>query len=237
MYRIIDEHNDFLVVSKHRSVCVHSEPSEEGLLVRLRADLDLDSIYPVHRLDKVTSGLLICAKTQTAASELSQLFQERKIDKYYLALSHQKPKKKQGLIKGDMTRARRGAWKLCQTMDNPAVTQFFSYSLRMGALRLYLLKPRTGKTHQLRVALKSIGAPIIGDRLYGSSLPIPTGILLHAFALCFKYQGKQYQYLDRPQGWSDIELSGDEKDDLDVILETQIQELDRPWEQPWPVIK
>lgn len=246
MYTLIAEHDDFLVVRKHAGVCVHSEPDEIGLVVQLKNDLALAQLLPVHRLDKVTSGLLLCAKTSAAASELSQLFQRRQVDKYYLAISDQKPKKKQGLIAGDMANSRRGAWKLCHTKDNPAVTQFFSYGMGNGQ-RLFLLKPKTGKTHQLRVALKSIGSPIIGDRLYGHPLSMPVGIYLHAFSLSFTYQGKDYRYVDPPVHWY---LSETEKTLLTnaftgVVLDdvakceafsVLVDSISRPWELPWPTV-
>jgi len=147
---------------------VHTEGDELGLIARLKKDFRSDDIFPVHRLDKVTSGLLVCAKTAAAASELSQL--------------------------------RRGAWKLCHTKNNPAITQFFSYGLG-GGKRLFLLKPKTGKTHQLRVALKSLGSPIIGDRLYAHPTSLPLGIYLHAYSLSFTYQGEKYRYTVEPDTW------------------------------------
>ena len=77
----------------------------------------------------------------------SDFFSEHHIQKTYLALSNQKPKKKQGLIVGDMQKARNGAWKLCQSKENPAITRFESVSCEPN-LRLFILKPQTGKTHQ-----------------------------------------------------------------------------------------
>ncbi len=201
---------------------MHTEDGELGLIAHLKKDLCCDNIFPVHRLDKVTSGLLICAKTSAAASELSQLFQQRKIEKYYLAISDLKPKKKQGAIVGDMEKGRRGAWKLCHTKANPAITQFFSYHLGAGK-RLFLLKPKTGKTHQLRVALKSLGSPIIGDRLYAHPQVLPLGIYLHAYSLSFTYQNTDYQYTVEPSDWGLEALEGDLRD-----------KIKQPWRMPWP---
>ena len=103
-----------------------------------------------------------------------------------MALSNQKPKKKQGLIIGDMKKARDGAWKLCQTKDNPAITRFESVSCEPN-LRLFILKPQTGKTHQLRVAMKSLGSPILGDGLYGKNTEEIDRTYLHAAQLEFDY--------------------------------------------------
>jgi tRNA pseudouridine32 synthase/23S rRNA pseudouridine746 synthase len=178
MYHLIDENEDFLVVNKQPEVSIHDEDNaveassknNKGLIKQLRIDFNNNAIAPVHRLDKPTSGLLICSKNSHAASVLSQAFQNRQVEKYYLAISQHKPSKKQGLITGDMLRTRNGSWKLSKAKTNPAVTQFFSYSLNSinnSHGRLFVLKPHTGKTHQLRVALKTIDATILGDRRYG----------------------------------------------------------------------
>lgn len=106
---------------------------------------------------------------------MAKAFRERRVHKYYLALSNRKPKKKQGSVIGDMARGRASTWKLLPKgavpPTDPAVTRFWSTSLPevQPGLRLYLLKPETGRTHQLRVAMKSLGAAILGDQLYGSS--------------------------------------------------------------------
>jgi tRNA pseudouridine32 synthase/23S rRNA pseudouridine746 synthase len=227
MYTIVAEQDDFLIVNKHQGACVHSEPEEKGVLVALKEDLALDQVYPVHRLDKVTSGLLLVAKNQAAASELSQLFQHRKIEKYYVAISDHKPAKKQGAVIGDMERSRRSSWKLCRSQKNPAVTRFFSYGLG-GGKRLFLLKPITGKTHQLRVALKSIGSPIMGDRLYGHPDTIDAGIFLHAFFLRFHYQDQEYTYRHIPDHWFDLA-----KPDASVQLALNAA-LQEPASLAWP---
>lgn len=232
MYDVVFEHDDFLVLSKHQGVCVHCEPGQVGLIAQLKQDLQYETLLPVHRLDKVTSGLLMCAKNHDAASTLSQLFQRRQIEKYYLAMSDQKPKKKQGLIQGDMEKSRRGSWKLCHSTVNPAITQFFSYGLGSGQ-RLFVLKPKTGKTHQIRVALKSIGAPIFGDRLYGHPYALALGIYLHAYALKFMYQQKEYVFVDEPKGWKESSL----REGFAESLTQGIAQCDqKPWLLPWPTI-
>jgi tRNA pseudouridine32 synthase/23S rRNA pseudouridine746 synthase len=173
MYRVIENHKDFLLIDKHPGIDFHKGSKPAGLVDILKSDLVIKELYTVHRLDRVTSGLLLFAKTSEAAKDLSRQFRNRQVEKYYLAISDGRPKKKQGLVKGDMERARRGGWKLLRSMQKPAITQFISYSLG-DRLRLFILKPHTGKTHQLRVALKSIGAPVLGDPLYhkkGDSRP------------------------------------------------------------------
>ena len=177
---------------------VKNRKPEKVLLQQISAELTCGPLYLVHRLDKMTSGLLLLARHAQAASILSQQFQQRTVEKYYLALSDQKPRKKQGLIKGDMERSRRGSWKLTTGLRNPAITRFFSCA-PMPGLRLFLLRPLTGKTHQLRVALKSVGAAIIGDtRYHGVSEPSADRGYLHAWGLAFDWQGERQTYLQRP---------------------------------------
>jgi tRNA pseudouridine32 synthase/23S rRNA pseudouridine746 synthase len=221
VYSLIDEQKDFLVLCKQSGVSIHNE-SNEGLIQRLREDFKTANIFPVHRLDKPTSGLLLCAKNTNANRELSTLFQSRNIEKYYLAISDKKPKKKQGLISGDMQRTRDGNWKLCQTRHNPALTQFFSYGI--NGQRLFILKPLTGKTHQLRVALKSIGAPIAGDIRYGSAMSTAERLYLHAYCLRFYYEGCFNTYVNFPD---DSVFSSS----LSGLSEPNLQQ---PWCLPWP---
>lgn len=195
MFQILAQEDDFIVVSKDAGINFHTEDGVTGLLVEVEKAIG-KKLFGVHRLDKMTSGLILFATSQTAAAELSEMFRERQVEKYYLAISDQKPRKKQGLIKGDMAKSRRGTYKLMKTNDNPAATQFFSYSLRPG-LRLYVIKPTTGKTHQIRVALKSVGAPSIGDSSYGGTKS-DRGYL-HAYQLDFIYQEKIYHYQVAPR--------------------------------------
>jgi len=236
MFKIITQTDDFVVISKDADVNFHDEGEHgAGLFSQVKSYLQeqfaIKDLYPIHRLDKMTSGLLIFAKHHDSAKIFGKLFQAHKIDKYYLAISDKKPTKKQGLIKGDMSKSRRGMFKLLRTMDNPAITQFFSYAIG-NKQRLYLLKPHSGKTHQLRVALSSIGAPIIGDPLYypkdmsnsRTSLTIDRGYL-HAYALRFEFLGRRYEYVLSP---SEGEFY------LTPVTKENILALKKPWQLSWP---
>ncbi|HHF3644435.1 TPA: TIGR01621 family pseudouridine synthase [Haemophilus influenzae] len=183
---VVYQHSDFIIINKSEGISVHKDQEEQGLTELVAKQLNVSQVWLVHRLDKVTSGLLILALNAESAAEFSRLFSEHKIYKTYLALSNQKPKKKQGLIVGDMKKARDGAWKLCQTKENPAITRFESVNCEPN-LRLFILKPQTGKTHQLRVAMKSLGSPILGDGLYGKNTEKIDRTYLHATQLEFDY--------------------------------------------------
>lgn len=184
-------------MNKKAGMNFHSE-EEAGFVVQTAEMLGVP-LYPVHRLDKMTSGLVILAKDPQTAAQFTQMFAERQIEKYYLALSLRKPKKKQGWIKGDMAKSRRGSYKLLSSMDNPAVSQFISASLRPHE-RLFLVKPHTGKTHQIRVALKSLGSPVAGDMRYASAeeAKMEDRGYLHAYALRFVFDGEAFSFVVSP---------------------------------------
>jgi tRNA pseudouridine32 synthase/23S rRNA pseudouridine746 synthase len=195
-YRLVADHADFLLIDKAPGISVHRDDAAVGLVERVAADSGYAQLYLVHRLDRLTSGLLLLAKSAGACAELARGFAERRVDKLYVALSDRRPGKKQGTIRGDMQRARNGAWRLTRSLEDPATTTFVSRSAKPG-LRLFALHPATGKTHQLRVAMKSIGAPILGDTRYGGSAA-DRGYL-HACALRFEYAGTTLQFVEPPR--------------------------------------
>ncbi len=246
MFKIITQTDDFVVVSKNANVNFHDEGEHgQGLFSQVKQFLleqsTITELYPVHRLDKMTSGLILFAKNSASAKVFGELFQAHKVEKYYLALSDKKPTKKQGLIKGDMAKSRRGMFKLMRSMENPAITQFFSYNIG-NKQRLYLLKPHSGKTHQLRVALSSVGAPIIGDSLYYSNAKgnssdssgansgdspdqtIDRGYL-HAYALRFEFSDQQYEFVLPPNEGGFY---------LTPTTKAKLVELKKPWQLNWP---
>jgi 23S rRNA pseudouridine955/2504/2580 synthase len=123
----------------------------------------------VHRIDKDTSGLLIVAKDQISAKKFANYFKERKILKVYLALVSPVPKKESGIINSSLVKSGiEGNQKMIIDDDNGkiSITEYRvlnEVGSRVGLLALY---PKTGRTHQLRVHLESINAPILGDRKY-----------------------------------------------------------------------
>lgn len=186
---------DYWVVNKPAGMSFHAESEEVGFMQWMHQAFPEQVFYPVHRLDRITSGLIILAINKRAAQLFGKMFEQHQMAKFYLAISQKKPKKKQGSIKGGMQQGRRGSWLLNQSNENFAHTQFFSAGIKPG-LRLFLLKPKTGKTHQLRVALKSLGSPILGDVRYGGA-EADRGYL-HAFWLSFIWQGESRSYYFLP---------------------------------------
>jgi len=155
---------------------------------RQHAEETGERLYGVHRLDKVTSGILVLAKDAESASTLSDYFARGEIQKVYFGLSAKKPqKKKQGLVQGGMTRSRNKSWKLVRKpkntpkgpVENFAKTRFFTSGFKVvdnedassldpitNVKTLAMFRPYTGRTHQLRVAAKAMGIPLLGDPIY-----------------------------------------------------------------------
>ncbi|MDC7234866.1 MAG: pseudouridine synthase [Spirochaetales bacterium] len=215
MISIIRDEEDFLVCEKEEGLDFHNSGEGDGFFSRLKSQYAAENpgvrLYPVHRLDKVTSGLILAAKSTEAASALGDLLASGGMEKVYVALSDKKPRKKQGWVVGDMQRSRRGQWILTRGKENPARSYFFSSSLKPG-LRLFFVRIYTGKTHQIRVALKSMGSPVLGDPLYYASGPEADRCYLHAWTLKFSWKGQYFDLESRPcRGalFEDLNLSGE----------------------------
>lgn len=219
MYDIIDNNSFFLLINKHPGCSFHNEKSGEGLFSRLKADFASDTLFPVHRLDRITSGLLIAAKDKKTATVLSGMFAEGQVSKYYLALSEKRPRKMKGIVEGDMKKGRRGSWRLTRSVENPAKTCYTARSIGEGRC-LFLIRPKTGKTHQIRAALKSLGAPVSGDPLYASSSGADRAYL-HAYALKFTLGQVTYEYVCPPAQGSYFQ---------EECFVNALEKLKHPWE-------
>lgn len=224
MYKVVENQPDFLLINKDSGVDFHKGEGEIGLPAMLREREGIAELFPVHRLDKMTSGLLLFAKNRETAKELAAQFAKGEVQKCYLAISDRRPKKKQGVVVGDMAKSRRGSWKLLRSKENPARTRFISMALSEG-LRLFILKPLTGKTHQLRVALKSVGAPALGDPLYHPEEykkgQLPDRGYLHAYYLSFKLGLEPHEFVCLPDTGKHF---------LRLEFLSLVSKLERPWD-------
>ncbi len=199
---ILYEDNDCLVIDKPAGVLTHSKGAfnpEATVSTFIRPhtqDLDTDRGGIVHRLDRVTSGVIICAKTPTAMSWLQKQFSERKAKKTYVAVVQGSPNPSEAII--DMPIERNP--KKPQTFrvgvnGKPAKTQYHTLKTT-PELSLIELRPETGRTHQLRVHMAYMGCPILGDELYGGKPAKRT--YLHAHKLDITLPNKQHKVFTSP---------------------------------------
>lgn len=198
VFTLLYQDQDMVVIDKLTAMDFHDHHGARGLFHLVEAALGC-KLYPVHRLDAATTGLMIFACNTQSAARLGALFFEGKIGKHYLAISHKRPKKKQGWVIGDMQKSRNGNYKLLPSRQNPAKTHFVSQSFYIDEpppWRLFLLRAYTGKTHQLRVALKAMGAPITGDTRYGGKTA--ERLYLHAYTLDFELNGTRHHFCQPP---------------------------------------
>jgi len=148
----------------------------------------------VHRLDKDTSGVIIAAWDEEAHAFLSEQFRERKVRKSYAALVYGRPKETTGCINTRITRSRRNR-KIFTTSEKEGRVSVTYYKLirSYGDFSLLLLRPKTGRTHQIRVHLKYLGNPVIGDPLYGreDSMFKKATLMLHAKKLSIVLPGHE----------------------------------------------
>ena len=194
---ILYEDSDLAVVIKPRGMVVHPAAGHpDGTLVNaLLANLDSlggigGELRPgiVHRLDKETSGLMLVAKNDETQEALSRMLKDREIEKHYRALAEGKFKEPEGEIDVPIDRSKKDRKKMAVDPEGrPALTRWKVLAEGHGCtlLDVHIL---TGRTHQIRVHLKSIGHPVCGDELYGNGrgVKVPC-LMLHAYSLAFEH--------------------------------------------------
>ncbi|MCW9016026.1 MAG: hypothetical protein OQJ89_03615, partial [Kangiellaceae bacterium] len=124
-------------------------------------------------------------------------------------------RKKQGKIVGDIVKSRGGSYKLLKIKTNPSVTRFKSYGMT-GGKRLFVLAPITGKTHQLRVVMKSIGSPILGDSRYRGNES--DRAYLHAYQIEFTLRDEAFKFNVLPSQGEDFQNLELERSKIESII-------------------
>ena len=140
---------------------------QQSVVVRLRDELGLPELSPVHRLDRITSGVLMLATERRWRGGYQLLFQNGQVRKTYRALAPWRPDLELPVTVRNHLRKVRGAMQAEVVPDAPANAEtLIELESRDGDLAVYRLTPHTGKTHQLRIHLHGLGIPIVDDPLY-----------------------------------------------------------------------
>ena len=209
---IVFEDDDLLVVNKPSGVLAHARSRywQEASIAsslrhychwpRLRQSAAVDDLRLgiVHRLDRATSGLLVCAKNQFALKNLQSQFEARQVEKSYLgliAIEEALPKK--GLIDKPLGRDLKRPQRFQVTARGKNAQTAFEIIAEGKNVRLLAIKPLTGRTHQIRVHFASLGLPLVGDTLYGGR-PAER-LMLHAHRLAFQHprNGRAMSFIAR----------------------------------------
>ncbi len=180
--KLLYEEEELLICHKPSGLLTDQNIFEEQLERKL---------YLVHRLDKPTSGLILIAKNQEMEQKLKTLFRKREIEKTYIAVVKGAVKKKSGTIRGKLRKISSFSGQFVfVTKGNKGLLAITSWRCLKRNKKYSLLRcrPRTGRTHQLRVHLSEMGHPILGDYQYGKTILVPSKVrylCLHASHLLF----------------------------------------------------
>lgn len=213
---IIFENEDFIVFNKSAGIIVQgAQDNTTSLSLHLAhykqkiGDKSDFEYFHAHRLDKETSGILVVAKNRQTLRDLNQIFREKNIVKKYLTLVLGYFEQKKGQVEAFMRKNELGVKEkmtICSAKEKDAERSLSLYKVLKEYehdkedFSLVEVEIKTGITHQIRVHMKSLGHPVLGDKLYGNSTvnrvyeQILNRQFLHAKYLEFEYKGKKYVF-------------------------------------------
>ena len=187
------ENEDFIAVNKEAGILTIPDRHDDTQVSLYKIlNQKYGKIFIVHRLDRDTSGLILFAKNEATHKYLSQLFEQRNIQKYYLGIVRGSMPEKKGSINEPIAEhpVKKGMMAI-HKKGKPSLTNYEVLE-DYGIYSLVQFEIQSGRTHQIRVHTKSIGHPVVGDEVYGDGKPV----LLSSFKK--KYKLSQNELEERP---------------------------------------
>ncbi len=187
---LIYEDDEILVINKPHGIAVQG-----GSKINKHIDGLLQSSYKslqprlVHRIDKETSGILLVALNRKIADFLSYSFREKKITKYYWAITYGNLSEKSGVIDKRIKRKNSNTY-------TDALTKYTKYMNFNNKLNFMIYKPITGRNHQIRIHSYDLGVPILGDKKYGYNLDDNKKLHLHSKSIEFFHPNGKKMYFE-----------------------------------------
>ena len=227
LFEILFEDGDLLVVNKPAGLVCHPTKGDEysSLISRARLHQAGGTPHLVNRLDRETSGVVVIAKNAAAAGELGKSWEQRTVEKEYLAIVHGWPAADRGSLDGPLGKDETSGVfvKDCVRPDGTAALTEFAVERRFtraeGPFALVRVWPRTGRKHQIRIHLAHAGHPIVGDKMYGGDEDCYLALVedrltdaqraklilpwqaLHACRVGFEWRGEPREFRCEPEEW------------------------------------
>jgi 23S rRNA pseudouridine1911/1915/1917 synthase len=239
LFTIVHEDDEFLVINKPAGLVCHPTKTDEysSLISRVRLYLGKDKpAHLVNRLDRETSGITLVAKCDDAAREVRRLWENRLVEKEYVALVHGHVRDDRGLIDAPLGKDETSqvAVKDCVRADGlPSQTEFFvekRFTRAEGDFTLLRVRLLTGRKHQIRIHLAHVGHSIVGDKLYGGDEDAYLALVenrlseeqrrklifenqaLHARLVKFAWRSQVIEFRCEPEAWFDAFVNGKERE-------------------------
>lgn len=189
------ENKDLIIINKPSGIVVHPSKGHQndtiinaliGMGIKFESYLGKPKPWLVHRLDKDTSGLLIIAKNEITYNYLTKIQKTRMIKKQYIGIVQGIPNSAKAIIDAPIGRNKLNRKTMSITKKGRHSLTEYAITKSNNNMSLLKITLLTGRTHQIRVHLKAIGHPIIGDILYGKKSKYVNRQMLHAYKLSFK---------------------------------------------------
>ncbi len=214
---ILFEDDHYLLINKPVGLISVPSPAHRGDTVASRVKSYLieqgyrhQVVHVVTRLDRYTSGIMLISKNTLAHLMISQLLEERKLEKYYQAIVERELEKETDLINAPIARSEESIIeRRVHESGKPSLTEYKKIKSLSGNLSLVHLALHTGRTHQIRVHMSHIGHPLVGDDLYGGSKALLNRQALHCYQLEFIH----------PFTGEELEISAPLPEDMQKIVD------------------